>query len=338
MLKILGLSRALYYRWQQRRRLGQLEDLQPTPFDLHQVLPEEEEAVNEFALEHPRDGYRRLTWMMVDEDIAYLKPTTVYRILDKNNLLSRWKPSGSAGRKPPKPEAPHEQWHTDLMYLWIESRWYFFIGVLDGYSRYIVHWDLLASMRADEVTDVIHEAVEKHPGMHPKIVHDNGTQFTGREFRNLVKRFSLKQIRIRVHHPQSNGKIERFHRTLREEGLSDKTLVNQLQARDIIGEWVEHYNRERLHAGISYLTPEDWLAGRNEARIDERKKKLELGRQNRYRQNLKRRQEELNCQRAESGALPPNPQDLPHCAESGSTKNRVQGGSNNEVMNRVSGQ
>jgi putative transposase len=303
--------------------LGQLEDLQPTPYDLHQVLPEEEQAVNEFALEHPRDGYRRLTWMMVDQDIAYLKPTTVYRILDKHNLLSRWKPSGSAGRKPPKPEAPHEQWHTDLMYLWIGSRWYFFIGVLDGYSRYIVHWDLLASMRADEVTDVIHEALEKHPGFHPKIVHDNGTQFTSREFRNLVKRFSLKQIHIRVHHPQSNGKIERFHRTLRQEGLSDKTLVNQLQARDIIGEWVEHYNRERLHAGLAYLTPEDLLEGRKEARIDERKKKLELGRLNRYRQNLKRRQEEMNCQRAQSGALPPNPQDLPHCAESGSSKNRV---------------
>ena len=205
VLKLLGLSRSLYYRWQHRRMLGELEDRDPTPYDLHQALPEEEEAVNGFALEHPRDGYRRLTWMMVDQDVAYLRPTTVYRILDKHNLLCRWKPSGSVGQKPQPPTAPHQQWHTDLMYLWIGSRWYFFIGVLDAYSRYIVHWDLLASMRADEVTDVIHEALEKHPGLQPKIVHDNGSQFTSGEFRKLVKRFSLKDIHIRVYHPESKA-------------------------------------------------------------------------------------------------------------------------------------
>ena len=154
--------------------------------------------MKEFALQYPRDGYRRLSWMMVDQDVAYLSPSSVYRILDDFDLLSRWKPSTSVGRKPEPPSRPHEQWHTDLMYLWIRGRWYFFIGVLDSFSRYIVHWDLLSSMTASDVTDVVHAALEKHPGLKPRIVHDNGSQFTSKDFRKLVKQFSLKQIRIRT--------------------------------------------------------------------------------------------------------------------------------------------
>lgn len=207
---------------------------------LYRVLPEEEEAVKNYALEHPRDGYRRLAWMMLDEDVVYLSPSSVYRILDRHDLLNRWKPSTSVGQKPPKPTRPHQQWHTDLMYLWICGRWYFFIGVLDGFSRYIVHWELLSSMTAAEVTDVAHAALEKYPQYHPRIVSDNGSQFTSKDFRKLIKRFALQHIRIRVNHPESSGRIERFHRSLREEGLSDKELLDQLQAKRIIGVWIEH--------------------------------------------------------------------------------------------------
>lgn len=326
VLDRLGIGRALYYRWQLRRRQGQLEDQQAPPVDLYQALPEEKEAVVQFALAHPRDGYRRLAWMMVDQEVAYLSPSSVYRILDERNLLCRWKPSISSGRKPEPPTAPHQQWHTDLMYLWINGRWYFFIGVLDAYSRYLVHWELLASMRAQEVTDVIHRALEKYPGLHPKIVHDNGSQFTSRDFRKLVKRFSLTQIRIRIYHPESNGKIERLHRTLRQEGLADKTLVNQLQVREIIAEWVEHYNRERLHAGLAYLTPQDWLEGRQQVRLDERKKKLQQAKKTRYEENLKRRQNEISCQRAETGGFAPEPPGFTAKAESGSSQSRILGG------------
>jgi transposase InsO family protein len=299
----------LYYRWRQRRVLGQLEDLEPTPVDLYQALPEEVEAVRSFALKHSRDGYRRLAWMMVDQDVAYLSPSSVYRILDELELLCRYKPSRAVGSKPEPPTAPHQVWHTDLMYLWIRGRWYFFIGVLDGFSRYIVHWELLASMRAGEVVDAIHAALEKYPGLCPSIIHDNGPQFTSREFRSLIKQFSLADIAIRVYHPESNGKIERFHRSLRQEGLGDQQLADQLQAREIIGCWVAQYNQERLHSGLQYLTPEDVLMGRRQERLEQRRQKLAAARRQRVEVNRRRaeerrrqeesRQQEASCQRAE---------------------------------------
>jgi Integrase core domain len=105
-------------------------------------------------------------------------------------------------------------------------------------------------------------------------VHDNGPQFTGKEFRELIKRFSLEEIRIRVYHPESNGNIERFHGVLRQEGLSDQELKHQLHAQDIIGRWVEHYNQERQHAALAYLTPQDWLLERQQTRLAERQQKL----------------------------------------------------------------
>ena len=302
----LGLSRSLYYRWRQKRKAGALEDIKPKAPDLNQVLAEEEEAVKVYALAHPRDGYRRLCWMMVDEDVVCLSPSSVYRILDRNDLLARWNVTPSVGRKPELPKRPHERWHTDLMYLWIAGRWYFFIGVLDGFSRYIVYWELLSRMTAAEVTDVVHAALDSYPGERPQIVNDNGSQFTSKDFRKLIKQFSLKQIRIRIHHPQSNGAIERFHRTLREEGLSDKELRNQLHAKDIIGEWIDIYNTKRLHAGIEYLTPEDRFLLRHEERKQVRLDKLENARKHRRGENLKRLGGS-SCQIANGGSAPEPP-------------------------------
>jgi putative transposase len=303
VLKRLGLVRGLYYRWRQRQAQGQLADQKASPVDLYQALPEEEAAVKQFALEHPRDGYRRLAWMMVDHNVAYLSPSSVYRILDRYQLLCRWKPSRPVGQKPTPPTRPHQVWHTDLMYLWIGGRWYFFMAVLDGFSRFILHWDLLASMRSAEVVDVIHAALEKYPEK-PRLVHDNGPQFTGKEFRELIKRFTLEEIRIRVYHPESNGKIERFHGLLRQEGLSDQELRHQLHAQEIIGRWVEHYNQERLHASLSYLTPQDWFLQRQQTRLAERKQKLAAAQKHRYQENLKRRQKKLDCQRPVGGVAP----------------------------------
>jgi transposase InsO family protein len=300
----------LYYRWRQRQAQGELEDQKAQPVDLYQALPEEAAAVQRFALEHPRDGYRRLAWMMVDQDVAYLSPSSVYRILDRHQLLCRWKPSRSAGQKPAPPTRPHQVWHTDLMYLWISGRWYFFMAVLDGFSRFVLHWDLLASMRSAEVVDVVHAALEKHPAVKPRIVHDNGPQFTGKEFRDLIQRFTLEEIRIRVYHPESNGKIERFHGLLRQEGLSDQELKHQLHAQEVIGRWVEHYNQERLHASLNYLTPQDWLLQRQQTRLAERKRKLAAAQKHRSQENRKRRQKD-RIVKDQLGALPPSPQDFP---------------------------
>jgi putative transposase len=113
------------------------------------------------------------------------------------------------------------------MYLWVSHRWYFFVGVLDAYSRYIVHWDLLETASSADIRAVTETALKKYPGEKSRIVTDNGIQFKSKDFRQLIKDFSLIDIKIRVRHPESNGKIERFHRSLREEGLSEKRLENK---------------------------------------------------------------------------------------------------------------
>jgi putative transposase len=284
ILKALEVPRSVYYDWVGRG--GRLEDRKAPGFLLDKPLEEEVAAVVAYALEHTREGYRRLTWMMVDEDVAYLSPATVYRLLSEKDLLCRWKPKGSgSGQKPKAPQRPHERWHTDLMYLWVQGRWYFLVTVLDAYSRYLVHWNLLMTMHAEEVTDVVHAALEKYPQEHPQVVHDQGSQFTGKEFKQLVRRFDLEDIPTKRAHPQSNGTQERWYRSLRQEGLSQADLNSYEQALRIIGEWVDYYNEERLHASLNYLPPAEYFRGNPPARLQERRQKLSQGRKARRERN-----------------------------------------------------
>jgi transposase InsO family protein len=253
------------------------------------ILAEEKAAVIQYALAHPKDGYRRLTWQMVDADVAYLSPSSVYRILTEADLLYRWKRSQSSGTKPAKPTRPHERWHTDLMYLRIEDTWYFLVTVLDAYSRYVVHWELVTTMRAADVGLVIQRALEE-TGATPDVVTDNGSQFTAKEFKDLIRRFVFKHVRIRWYHPESNGLVERFHRSTRE-ALGEEALRNLGQARELIGEWVREYNETRLHAGLGYLTPAEYYRGDPAARLGERQAKLTAGRERRRAMNQARLEE-----------------------------------------------
>lgn len=290
VLQRLGLPRARYYEWMKRARADRLADRSTAAASLGVILEEERQAVIRYALANPKDGYRRLAWQMVDADVAYVSPSSVYRILNDADLLYRWKRGRSIGEPPPRPQRPNERWHTDIMYLRVEGTWYFLVTVLDGYSRYVVHWELLTSMRAADVRLVIQQALER-TGAKPQVVSDNGTQFTAGEFKDLVKRFELEHIRIRTYHPESNGTLERYHRTTRE-ALADDDLRNLSQARELIGRWVEHYNENRLHAGIGYLPPAEYYRGDPEHRFEERRIKLEKGRRERERKNQQRRSEE----------------------------------------------
>lgn len=245
-------------------------------------MPEEEAAVIDYAKSHPRDGYRRLCWEMVDEDVAYLSPSAVYRILDRHDLLYRWKRSSpSTGKKPKEASFPDEVWHTDLMYLWVAGRSYFLVSVLDSYSRYIVAWELALTMAAVEVVNVVHGALETRIGVKPRMVRDNGSQFVAKEWRQMVSLFGLVDIPTKVRHPESNGRIERYHRSVREEGLTDAELASLIKAQEVIGKWVDYYNNERLHSGLNYLRPVDYYKGNPEALLAERKRKLDAARQRR---------------------------------------------------------
>jgi len=275
ILSELGLTRSVYYDWLERSREGTLTDRVVIPHSPRAALPEEIEAVVNYANAQPREGYRRLAWMMIDDDIAYLTPSTLYRILDRYDLLYRWKrPEPGYGRKVPEATYPNEVWHVDLMYLWVRGRWYFLVSVLDSYSRFIVHWELALSMRAQEIAEIIVAALEKVPGKKPRIVRDNGSQFAAKEWREVIRHFEIEEIPIRVRHPESNGRIERYHRSVREEAFGDRELEDFYHARDILKQWVRYYNEERLHSALNYLRPVDYYRGNPEALLTERKRKL----------------------------------------------------------------
>ena len=282
----LGLARSTYRAWAARAERDTLAD-QPTAAPvLDAILPEETAAVLDYALAHPQDGYRRLAWQMVDADVAYLSASSIYRILCDADLLYRWKRAGRAGEAPAPPTRVHERWHTDLMYLRVGDGWYFLVTVLDAYSRYVVHWELLPTMAAADVRYVIQHALEL-TGAHPRVVTDNGPQFRAAEFKDLVRRFAVEHIRIRTYHPESNGLVERFHRSTRE-ALGDTPLRTLERARTLMGEWVRQYNEARLHAGLGYLPPAEYYHGDPAARRRERQAKLERGRAERRRRNRER--------------------------------------------------
>lgn len=287
ILKWLGIPRAVYYEWRERDEARRLDDLLPGGRCLSAVLPAEKAAVIDYALAHPREGYRRLAWMMVDEDVAYLSPASVYRVLNDADLLYRWKRSQRVGEKPAVPTRPNQRWHTDIMYLRVADTWYFLVTLIDGYSRYVVHWELLTTMRAADVRLVIQQALEARNVREVEIVSDNGSQFTSADFKALVRQFELQHIRIRTYHPESNGTIERYHRSTRE-ALADEDLRNLSRARERIGRWVTEYNENRLHASLQYLTPADYFCGEPAMRLNARREKLERGRRQREAANRER--------------------------------------------------
>jgi putative transposase len=279
ILAQVGLPPATYYRWQARKQEERLADVVVVPHrQVPLPTPEEVGAVRDFALACPQMGYKRLTWQMVDENVAYLRPWQVYGILGEHNLLRRTaQPASQPLKRPSEPDRPDQVWHVDLMYLYIESRWYYLVDILDGYSRFLVHWSLNLTMLADTVTLTVQEALEglshRRPG-EPKIVHDNGSQFLSAEWRRFVEGAGVTDIRTRVAHPQSNGRLERLHRTHREEGLTEEDLADYYRALEGMERWDHYYNYKRPHSALKYLRPVDYYRGKPAVRLAEREQKL----------------------------------------------------------------
>lgn len=279
VLAQLGLSEATYYRWQARRRAGSLADQVGRPGRrVPRSTPAEEERVCAYSLSYPQVGYKRLTWQMVDQDVVYLRPYQVYAILGEHDLLHRrLRTRPGSLQRPAEPDHADQVWHVDLMYLYVEPRWYYLVDILDGYSRYLVHWRLNLTMEAETITLTVQEALEGLPSCRsrkPKVVHDNGGQFFSREWRTFLEGAGLTGIRTRVAHPQSNGRLERLHRTHREEGFAAEALTDYYQALDAMAEWADYYNHQRPHSALNYLRPVDYYRGDPAARLAERERKL----------------------------------------------------------------
>ncbi|MGC2499635.1 MAG: IS3 family transposase [Acidobacteriaceae bacterium] len=284
-LAALGIPRSVYYAWKGRESLV---DRIGTPCRVYELLPEERAAICRFALQFPKIGYRKLTWMMVDAGIASVGESTVYRVLREADLLSRWKRSAaSSGEYHFRPVAPNQQWHTDVMYVWVAARFYFLVSFVDAYSRFIVHHKLLISLDGKSVAIELEAALEVAGEAKPRIVHDHGSEFVNRDVAAVIKAHNLIDIKTKPRHPESNGIVERFNGTVRTE-TDDAYGQNYLQAEAIIARLMHHYNEERLHATLGYMTPATWHRGQPDGVREERARRIAAARAHRKSSNQQR--------------------------------------------------
>ena len=242
----------------------------------------ERQEIIAFYLKHRDDGYRRVTFMMLDLNIVAVSPATTYRVLSKAGLLGKWnnRPS-KKGTGFVQPEAVHMHWHIDISHINIRGTYFFVCAIIDGYSRYIIHWDIRPSMKKEDIQLIILKAHEKFPEAKPNVISDNGSQFISRDFKELVRILDMRPVNTSPYYPQSNGKIERFFGTLKKEAVRPRTPLSLEDARRIMEEYIEIYNNIRPNSAIGYIAPKEKLEGREKIIFDERDMRLEQRREER---------------------------------------------------------
>jgi transposase InsO family protein len=277
-IRWVGVARGKFFSWKARYgKANEHNALVPRDFWIEDW---ERQAILDFHDRNPLEGYRRLTFMMIDQDVVAVSPATVYRVLKKAGRLDRWNRSPSKkGTGFVQPLKPHEHWHVDISYINVAGTFFYLCSILDGYSRVIVHWDLRISMTELDVECIVQRAREKFPGANPRIISDNGPQFIARDFKEFIRVTGMTHVRTSKNYPQSNGKLERWHKTLKEDAIRVKPLGDLDEARRVIAAFVEHYNGVRLHSAIGYIAPNDYLAGREKVIWSARDEKLEAARE-----------------------------------------------------------
>lgn len=280
LLVWLGLGSSKFHSWKDRYGKAN-EHNGKIPRDWW-IEDWEKQAIIDFQDKNPLEGYRRLTFMMLDKDIVAVSPSTAYRVLKRAGRLDRKNVAPSKkGTGFVQPLGPHKHWHTDISYLNLGGTFYFFISVLDGYSRFMVHWEIIETMKEKDVEQVIQRALDKHPGVKPRIISDNGPQFIAKDFKMFVRLTGITHVRTSPYYPQSNGKLERFHGILKDECIRPSCPATKEEAEKRVTLFVDHYNHVRLHSAIGYVAPADKLAGLDKQITSERDRKLEAARSRR---------------------------------------------------------
>lgn len=280
MVNWIGISRNKFYNWKDRYgKVNEHNALIPRDFWLTE---QEKQSIIDYYYAHPPEGYRRLCYMMMDDDVVAVSPSSVYRVLNKNGLLRRWnsKPS-KKGCGFVAPLKAHEHWHIDISYINICGTFYYLCSILDGFSRYIVHWEIRESMKESDVEIVLQRAREEFPDTTPRIISDNGPQFIAKDFKDFIRICGMTHVKTSPYYPQSNGKLERYHRTLKSNCIRPNTPLSLEDAQRVVSDFVDHYNNRRLHSSIDYVTPLDKLEDRAETILAAREMKLSAAREKR---------------------------------------------------------
>jgi transposase InsO family protein len=276
----LGLPRSTYYRWLKRQAEGRLEDRKGgSSIPWNKISPEEEARVLSEARTSPELSCRQLACKITDSGRNYISESTVYRILKREGLI---KPAEIIGFKAAKEyyrktTRPNELWASDCCHLRvIDWGWYYLVTVMDDFSRFILSWDLKTDMSGGSLEDVVQQAVD-FTGMtdvpvedRTVLLSDNGAGYISQQFNQYLRLVGIRHITASPFHPQTNGKMERYHRTVKGE-------INQVpydmpgELNEAIRAFIEYYNYRRYHEGLGNVTPYDVYTGRYLEIIQKRK-------------------------------------------------------------------
>jgi len=276
----LGLPKSTYYRWLRRQTEGRLQDTKggsPTPWN--KLGPEEVERILAQARTLPELSARQLALRIVDSEGSYVSESTVFRILKREGLI---KPAEIVGFKAGKEyhrktKRPNELWATDCAHLKIvDWGWYYLVTVMDDFSRFILAWELKSDMAAGSLIDVVQKAVDL-TGMtdvpvegRTVLLSDNGPGYLSRQFNDYLRLVGIRHVIASPYHPQTNGKLERYHRTIKGEiYLLPYEMPGELK--EAVKAFIEYYNYQRYHEGLGDVTPYDAYTGRHLEVIQRRK-------------------------------------------------------------------
>jgi len=275
LLGYAGISQRTWREWMRRRGL-ETKHNNNIPKNYH-LTPEEIRAIIAYCTENHLKGYRVLCYEMLDKNVASVSCSSVYNVIIRYNLGKKWAQAQEEMHKHgfDQPQAVHEQWHIDFSYIRIAGAFYYFLGILDGYSRRMLGWRLCQNMEGVNAEILVAEMKEFYPeAKNVRIISDNGSQFISKDFQELLVLLEFSHTFTTANHPQSNGKLERFNRTLKTEHVRRSAYLNYQDACVRMASWIAYYNCERLHGAIWYLTPNDVFYGRMSARLAGRKEKL----------------------------------------------------------------
>ena len=283
-LDMLGIPRSTFYRWYDsylEDGLDGLSDKSPSPKSVWNRIPDDRrDDLIEFALEHEALTARELAVKYTDEKRYYVSESSAYRILKEADLITApdYVVIKAAEEFKDKTTAINQMWQTDFTYFKIIGwGWYYLSTILDDYSRYIIAWKLCSTMRASDVTETIElalaasgcdQAVVQHK---PRLLSDNGSCYISGELAEWMQKQEMEHIRGAPFHPQTQGKIERWHQTMKNRILLDNYyLPGDLEQQ--IGVFVDHYNNHRYHESLNNVTPADVYFGRDKDILREREK------------------------------------------------------------------
>ena len=281
-LNELGVSQSSFYRWYKAYRDNGYEGLvarSKSPRQFWNKLPESvKEQCLEVALEHPELSPRELAWHITDQHEYFISESSVYRLLKQYDLITSpayiLLQAGDKFHTPTK--RINELWQTDFTYFKIVGwGWYFLSTVLDDYSRYIISWKLTTTMGADDVKLTLDDAigrtgadqvVVKH---RPRLLSDNGPCYLSKELKEYLKERKMQHTRGAPYHPQTQGKIERYHRSMKNV-VKLENYYYPWELEKAIGQFVDYYNHQRYHESLDNVTPADMFYGRYEEIMDRR--------------------------------------------------------------------